>query len=161
MTIQTPWGLSQDREIVAEGLEFVSTASHGGINVSQERNKQIPDNMKNQTFNQLGESGWYEEDCDWCIPVIVFNQEFSIWANSKGWDGVAYIEEAQRVFTTYADLVIKESTSCQYWIKTHLHKDGTAQWDGVIGQVALNEALASLKSLGYKPTVDHAMTEWT
>ena len=57
------------------------------------------------------------------------------------------------------DSEIKESESCQYWIKTHLHKDGTTQWDGVIDKAAMNEKLASLKALGYKPTVDHAMTQ--
>jgi hypothetical protein len=44
---------------------FVSTASHGGIKVTRALNAQIPEYMR-------CEGGWYEEDCDWSIPALVF-----------------------------------------------------------------------------------------
>lgn len=47
----------------------------------------------------------------------------------------------------------------RYWVKTNLHKDGTAQWDGVIGKAAAKEKIAELKSQDYNPMIDHTMTE--
>ena len=45
------------------------------------------------------------------------------------------------------------------WIKTHLHKDGTAQWDGVDGdQQAVKAKLNELCALGYHPVIDHEMS---
>jgi len=47
----------------------------------------------------------------------------------------------------------------KYWIKTNLHKNGTPQWDGVIGISSANEKIAHLRKLGYHPIIDHKMTE--
>lgn len=47
----------------------------------------------------------------------------------------------------------------KYWIKTHLHKDGTPQWDGVVGKIELERKIKALKAWGYNPTIDHSMTE--
>lgn len=97
--IQTPWGQSQGVDVIAPGIEFVSTASHGGIRLSKQRNNQIPMWLKHLTFNEQGKSGWYEEDCDWCIPVIVFAREAGRWARNQGRHD--FLDEAYRVFNTY------------------------------------------------------------
>lgn len=52
----TPWGEADHVESVADGIDFVSTASHGGYKLSRDRNATIP-----PVFRQR--SGWYEEDC--------------------------------------------------------------------------------------------------
>jgi hypothetical protein len=46
------------------------------------------------------------------------------------------------------------------WIKTHLHKDGTAQWHGVQGdqQTVINK-LNELRSSGYSPIIDHDLND--
>jgi len=49
--------------------------------------------------------------------------------------------------------------SIKYWIKTSLHKDGTPQWDGVIGIDAVNAKISDLRKRGYHPIIDHKMTE--
>jgi hypothetical protein len=42
----------------------VSTAGHGGIKLSRERNAAVPAYMRR-------EGGWYEEDCEWAIAAVV------------------------------------------------------------------------------------------
>lgn len=44
----------------------MSTASHGGYWISQERLLELQRIFPNQT------SQWFEEDCDWCIVVVAF-----------------------------------------------------------------------------------------
>ena len=71
MATATPWGLSQAKQNFAVGINFYSTASHGGFKVSTKKNELIPEYMRNS-------NGWYEEDCDWAKVVVVFNEYFEI-----------------------------------------------------------------------------------
>ena len=103
-SIHTPWGNSQNIEKISRGLEFVDTSGHGGIKVSDELNKQIPLWVKEGTYRKLGLKGWYEEDCDWCIPVIVFSKVFYAWAKEENSD--AYIACAHKMFK---DLFLSEN----------------------------------------------------
>lgn len=50
------------------GMWFVGTASHGGIKLDRARNAKVPKSCR-------ADGGWYEEDCDWAIPVCVFEDE--------------------------------------------------------------------------------------
>jgi hypothetical protein len=62
----SPWGSIQHVETIVPGhVHSVSTASHGGWKVSPEYNRRIPAYMRNR-------SGWYEEDCECSIPMLVF-----------------------------------------------------------------------------------------
>lgn len=70
MSTSTPWGRAQHSRKIAPGIILYSTARHGGVHVSQELNSQIPEYMRDA-------SGWYEEDCKWCIPSIALNVPFS------------------------------------------------------------------------------------
>lgn len=60
----SPWGAIQDKRELAPGIWQVSTASHGGIKLSRERNAAMPDYMRNA-------GGWYEEDCEWAKVAVV------------------------------------------------------------------------------------------
>ncbi|WP_439357892.1 DUF7007 domain-containing protein [Bradyrhizobium sp. DASA03007] len=60
----SPWGAIQDKRELAPGIWQVSTAGHGGIKLSRERNAAVPKYMRN-------EGGWYEEDCDWAKAAVV------------------------------------------------------------------------------------------
>ncbi|MHC2552400.1 DUF7007 domain-containing protein [Bradyrhizobium elkanii] len=60
----SPWGAIQDKRELAPGIWSVSTAGHGGIKLSRERNAAMPDYMRN-------EGGWYEEDCEWAKAAVV------------------------------------------------------------------------------------------
>ena len=59
--MQTPWGTAQTVTQIGAHVYFVSTASHGGVKLPAQLNRQIPDYLRRA-------SGWYEEDCDWAIP---------------------------------------------------------------------------------------------
>jgi hypothetical protein len=42
----SPWGIVQDEETIAEGIVYVSTASHGGIWVSPELLGRVQEAMR-------------------------------------------------------------------------------------------------------------------
>ncbi|WFU52244.1 hypothetical protein QA639_21285 [Bradyrhizobium pachyrhizi] len=60
----SPWGAIQDKRELAPGIWSVSTASHGGIKLSRERNAAVPKYMR-------AEAGWYEEDCQWSVAAVI------------------------------------------------------------------------------------------
>jgi hypothetical protein len=74
--MNTPWGIADSHEHVAEGIDFYGTPSHGGYKLSAERNKIVPTALKERSFCRQGLEGWYEEDCDYNIVVVTFPQFF-------------------------------------------------------------------------------------
>lgn len=66
--MNTPWGVADHIEEIIEGIQSVSTAGHGGIKLDASRNRRMPPYMRKP-------GGWYEEDCDWCLPFVVFEAE--------------------------------------------------------------------------------------
>lgn len=95
MSISTPWGISQSVIHIAPGIRSVTTAGHGGVLVSQSKNALIPEYMRNK-------SGNYEEDCEWCIPALVFESEWRIWADSTDWtSGEKVMESAWETFKNW------------------------------------------------------------
>jgi hypothetical protein len=69
MATSTPWGASQYSNKIVRGIMEYGTAGHGGVHVSPTKNALIPEYMRSA-------DGWYEEDCDWCIPAIIFKDEY-------------------------------------------------------------------------------------
>lgn len=67
----SPWGEPQQCITFGPGIWEVSTASHGGIFLSEQRNAAVPYHMRSR-------NGWYEEDLDACIPMNVFPEEFRL-----------------------------------------------------------------------------------
>lgn len=57
---RTPWGDAQQAEKIRRGITWYSTASHGGVKLSERINERVPAYMRNR-------SGWYEEDCAWAL----------------------------------------------------------------------------------------------
>jgi len=74
MDIETPWGKPDTIENVADGLLIVSTPSHGGILVSPERLASMPDYMHKPLYGEC--FACYEEDCEWPMPILVFEAQF-------------------------------------------------------------------------------------
>ncbi len=68
--MSTPWGQADHVSRILEGMCRVGTPSHGGIKLNRERNAQVPDYIRR-------DGGWYEEDCEWAIPFIVFDDELA------------------------------------------------------------------------------------
>lgn len=67
----TPWGPAQYTEELAHGIISISTASHGGIWLSEDRRMQIGQ----YDDNWLHTAEWWEEDCDWCVPYVWFQAD--------------------------------------------------------------------------------------
>ena len=69
----TPWGAAQTVDELAPGIESVTTASHGGIILDYDHAQQVPVEIVAKSF--LHNSMAWEEDCDWCVPFVVFEAE--------------------------------------------------------------------------------------
>jgi hypothetical protein len=71
----SPWGRPDQADEIAPGIWFVSTPSHGGFLISQQRFNAMPLQLRQfRTFN--GHQGAYEEDCDWSVVVLAFPECF-------------------------------------------------------------------------------------
>jgi Domain of unknown function (DUF7007) len=73
--VNTPWGPSQTAEEILPGVTEVTTAGHGGIALSMERFKAMPQVLRDWR-SSYSPRGWYEEYCDWIVPVLAFAAEF-------------------------------------------------------------------------------------
>ena len=73
--IDTPWGVAQYVTQLGEGITLISTANHGGIRVSREKNRTIM--AKFPGFKPWAGELWYEEDCDWVFVAVTFPEYFS------------------------------------------------------------------------------------
>lgn len=73
--VSSPWGQVQHSKCLADGIWSVSTASHGGIWLSEDRLRELDEIMPEAYPTFVGDARWFEEDCDWCIPVIAFHLE--------------------------------------------------------------------------------------
>ena len=69
----TPWGATQHYSEIAPGISQLSTAGHGGLHLSTERQLQVPPALLIETFAGLP---WYEEDCDWALVALAFPDHF-------------------------------------------------------------------------------------
>jgi hypothetical protein len=65
----TPWGKVQIKTKITRGINFYSTAGHGGFKVSKTWLSKMPKHLVN-------EDGWYEKDCEWCKVVLAFPELF-------------------------------------------------------------------------------------
>ena len=72
----TPWGPAQHVERLADGIELVETASHGGIKLSAVRLGAMPAAARTS-------DGWYEEDCEACWPLSRFRAEIGLDADPR------------------------------------------------------------------------------
>lgn len=67
---RSPWGHVQHQYNYTKGINFVSTASHGGFKIDSKVNQLIPIAFRRN-------NGWYEEDCDASIIVFFFPNIFN------------------------------------------------------------------------------------
>jgi hypothetical protein len=69
----SPWGLIQQVTQIAEGIWQVSTASHGGLKVSDQRLAAMPAQRRATPYSH---DGWFEEDLDWALVAVSFPEAF-------------------------------------------------------------------------------------
>ena len=70
----SPWGPVQHQNTVADGIESVSTAGHGGFWLSAERWARVAELFPNQ--QRYAPEQWLEEDCDWALAVLAWPELF-------------------------------------------------------------------------------------
>ena len=77
-TDASPWGPIQYAHNLAEGIVFVSTASHGGFWLSQERRDAVPALWRRYAAHWAHGWGdqWYEEDCARSAVILTFPDVF-------------------------------------------------------------------------------------
>lgn len=75
---QSPWGAVDSGTLIAPGWWAVSTPSHGGFYLEHDRWLQMPEFMRETSYSRFG---WFEEDCDWCLPVVCFPREFALFVS--------------------------------------------------------------------------------
>ena len=79
--MHTPWGKSDSETEIAEGIREVSTPGHGGIWLSTIRQAQLHEKFPN-IDNFTHDLRWWEEDCDWVVPYIVFQDEIKTYGKA-------------------------------------------------------------------------------
>lgn len=62
--------------ILAPGIVYFDTPSHGGVWLSPEQNAKVPMSIKRRTFCGNGISGYYEEDQDLDVLARIFPDLF-------------------------------------------------------------------------------------
>ncbi len=71
----TPWGNAQQIENIATGIRQVSSAGHGGIELSLERQRRLRELFPTWR-SPYSPDGWLEEDCDWALAALAFPECF-------------------------------------------------------------------------------------
>lgn len=61
------WGAIRRHRVLSPGLDEVTTAGHGGVLASPERQEAIDPLWRSP-------DSWYEQDCAWAIPVITHRE---------------------------------------------------------------------------------------
>lgn len=91
----TPWGYADTVEDIAPGIKFVSTPSHGGFILSDERKAQVPEHYRE--YAASWSKGWgdnyYEEDVAALAVLVTFPDVFD----------TDNIEDAQVMLDYYID----------------------------------------------------------
>lgn len=110
--MHTPWGTADSVEAKSadKSVIKVSTSSHGGIGVH------IPTHPIPEHFKQLGILGdiwaWFEEDCCWAAPVVMFPQCFpseqvSAESTLRSWYPEVYAAHYGRMPTAEESMVVR------------------------------------------------------
>ena len=64
--LSTPWGEAYHVEEIADGIHSVTTASHGGLRLSEAAQKRLPADVLSAFMHG---PGWAEEDCE--VPIVL------------------------------------------------------------------------------------------
>jgi hypothetical protein len=84
-SMSTPWGPSHSVRRIAPGIVSFTTATHGGIQLSEERIAALPDAIRKAQGSDLE---WFEEDCAASLVVLAFPEAFT---DVAVWSAVNFI----------------------------------------------------------------------
>ena len=77
-TKDTPWGRADSVTDLGAGLFSVGTPSHGGLFVPDDLLERMPFGVRFSNSYSGADSNWFEEDCEWALPVISFPELFDM-----------------------------------------------------------------------------------
>ena len=123
MKKQTPWGTAQDSHTIAEGITFYSTAGHGGIQLSNERWKELKSILP--TFEPFcGAPGWLEEDCDYFYAMFCWPEhwdDYAVWQLSNMIEGGRWLPEINKDASQYRIVCERaqkwQSENTENWVR--------------------------------------------
>lgn len=87
----TPWGSAQSRQELAPGVVAISTARHGGVWISKQRQQQMPPALTKVAVPTR--PAFYEEDIAYAAVLLAFPDALHAWAEQMNMetDEAAYI----------------------------------------------------------------------
>lgn len=101
----SPWGKVDHATILAPGIVSVSTSSHGGIHLDRAHQAIIRKRFPAYADSPRGRFSepWYEEDCDWSVPFMMFDGEILAYLQSQGpsWELDHYAENHDLAYRTW------------------------------------------------------------
>lgn len=65
----SPWGIIDNVDYIADGIDFVSTPSHGGLRLSKDAITLLSEHARGSS-KKVGEYYFFEEDCDWALVAF-------------------------------------------------------------------------------------------
>lgn len=74
--MKTPWGNANHVQVLQSGILSVSTPGHGGLFVPDELLAKMPGVLAQSNGYSGAGSNWFEEDCEWALPVVAFPELF-------------------------------------------------------------------------------------
>lgn len=83
----SPWGMVQTAREMHPGIYSVDTAEHGGIWIS-DKFAEIIHNELPDLVTPYSTRKWFEEDCDWAIPVLLLHKSVE-WL-SFSWEDITW-----------------------------------------------------------------------
>lgn len=154
--VYSPWGTVDWDTPIADGINSVSTPSHGGIKLDRKRNAQIPVSMRRK-------GGWYEEDCDWAIPAMVFKSEFkpeqveSAAGTLKNWFPAFYTELTGQEVPTEDSITLREEKFYRDHINDYVATAAWGDWHPTVpkGMVGVHAVLGGRTPSGQYHSDNH------
>jgi hypothetical protein len=108
------WGAPDTTREIIPGVVWVTSPSHGGIVLSDERNAAMPDYMRRA-------DAVYEEDCNWPLPIYAFDCAAQFAAVLKsGTTAEQIMTDAKRTMERWHPAAlaqaVKDETSPSYYL---------------------------------------------
>jgi hypothetical protein len=105
----SPWGGIQNKQNLVRGVRFVSTASHGGLMITERFANRWLTKQARALAERWGSYFCYEEDCAYAIPCIENREIFTAFA-------APLLHPEQ--FTQESCIATIQSYYPQYWLDT-------------------------------------------
>lgn len=84
-----PWGAIQAKTVRGPGIEWISTAGHGGFVLDKVAYSKMPHKFRRASFTQ---DQYFEEDLSWCAVVLTFQSVIN-WSDESQREAAVRVAE--------------------------------------------------------------------